>query len=528
MRVFMTGGYGCIGSWVAKQLADRGDELWIYDLKEDTHRLDLVMEPALRSRVHFVAGDVADVESVRSAVERVGATHILHLAGLQTPTCRADPILGAKVNVIGTLAVFETAVALKHQVERVVYASSAAVHGPSEPGAGGAGRRSGPACAAIALWCIQGLQRAQRPGLLARPWRHQHRFASLDRLRSRPRFRDDQRADQGDQVGRAWASLPDQLRRAARPSVRRRRGGDVRSRSRPALRRGRGVQPSGRRRADRGVCRALCVRSCQRPSGLVTHGDRQLPIAADLDDTRLQACLGPIERDAARATGSLKPIADSSSSVSRAGLTRPICERDRARIEALVRYRTASGARERRGSVRRVNSWGSRGRPSRPWLSQARGLVVDGAAGACGREEVLGHRLDVDLGCFPLGGDDGFLKVVTVFLQDVQLGLLEIGNPAFLAVGDLDQVVAERRFDRVGNHPLLQFEGDVGELRNESGAEREVIEVAAGAPFIGRVFGILVGRGREGESSVFDLFLDVQPTSASPSPCRPRWRWARP
>ena len=28
--------------------------------------------------------------------------------------------------------------------------------------------------------------------------------------------------------------------------------------------------------------------------GLVTHGDRQLPIAADLDDTRLQARLGPI------------------------------------------------------------------------------------------------------------------------------------------------------------------------------------------------------------------------------------------
>ena len=49
------------------------------------------------------------------------------------PTCRADPILGARVNVIGTLAVFEAAAALKGQVERVVYASSAAVHGPADP-----------------------------------------------------------------------------------------------------------------------------------------------------------------------------------------------------------------------------------------------------------------------------------------------------------------------------------------------------------------------------------------------------------
>jgi nucleoside-diphosphate-sugar epimerase len=131
----MTGGFGCIGSWVAKQLVDQGEEVWIYDLKEDSHRLDLIMDSVQRSAVHFVAGDVSDALGLRSAVERVGATEILHLAGLQTPVCRSNPLLGAKVNVIGTLAVFETALALKDQVRRVVYASSAAVHGPAEPDA---------------------------------------------------------------------------------------------------------------------------------------------------------------------------------------------------------------------------------------------------------------------------------------------------------------------------------------------------------------------------------------------------------
>ena len=48
-RVFMTGGYGCIGSWVAKQLVEAGREVWIYDLKEDTHRLDLILEPEQRA-----------------------------------------------------------------------------------------------------------------------------------------------------------------------------------------------------------------------------------------------------------------------------------------------------------------------------------------------------------------------------------------------------------------------------------------------------------------------------------------------
>ena len=66
----MTGGYGCIGSWVAKRLVDAGREVWIYDLKEDTHRLDLILEPEQRDRVHFLAGDVSDADAVRIAVER--------------------------------------------------------------------------------------------------------------------------------------------------------------------------------------------------------------------------------------------------------------------------------------------------------------------------------------------------------------------------------------------------------------------------------------------------------------------------
>jgi nucleoside-diphosphate-sugar epimerase len=133
----MTGGYGCIGSWVARHLVDSGQEVWIYDLREDTHRLDLLLDGEQRQSVHFVPGDVSDPPAVEAAVAQLGATHLLHLAGLQTPTCRSNPVLGARVNVIGTLAVFEAALAHKGQVARVVYASSAAVHGPAEAGSSG-------------------------------------------------------------------------------------------------------------------------------------------------------------------------------------------------------------------------------------------------------------------------------------------------------------------------------------------------------------------------------------------------------
>ncbi len=69
---------------------------------------------------------------LKSALQRHGITHVVHLAGLQVPVCRANPILGAKVNVLGTLAVFEAVREAQGRVQRLVYASSAAVFGPPE------------------------------------------------------------------------------------------------------------------------------------------------------------------------------------------------------------------------------------------------------------------------------------------------------------------------------------------------------------------------------------------------------------
>jgi nucleoside-diphosphate-sugar epimerase len=132
MNALLTGGYGCIGSWIAKNLLDRGDRVCIYDLKEDPKRMRLIMPEADVRRVEFAAGDVTDLPRLKSVLAEKAITHVVHLAGLQVPTCRADPILGAKVNVVGTLAVFEAIKALGEQVKRLVYTSSAAVFGPPD------------------------------------------------------------------------------------------------------------------------------------------------------------------------------------------------------------------------------------------------------------------------------------------------------------------------------------------------------------------------------------------------------------
>lgn len=80
----------------------------------------------LRARLG-VAGAVAAHTHLRL---RVGASCWAGVcaAGVQVPICRADPVKGALVNVVGTLNVFEAAKAVGG-VKKVVCASSAAACG---------------------------------------------------------------------------------------------------------------------------------------------------------------------------------------------------------------------------------------------------------------------------------------------------------------------------------------------------------------------------------------------------------------
>jgi nucleoside-diphosphate-sugar epimerase len=81
--------------------------------------------------VPWFTGDIGDTAAVDAAVEKSGARAIIHLAALQVPFCKADPIAGARVNVVGTINVFEAA--RKRSIKRIAYASSIAAHGVFDP-----------------------------------------------------------------------------------------------------------------------------------------------------------------------------------------------------------------------------------------------------------------------------------------------------------------------------------------------------------------------------------------------------------
>jgi nucleoside-diphosphate-sugar epimerase len=125
----VTGAMGCIGTWVLKHLVAQGKRAVAFDLSADRHRLDWVMTPAEQAAITFVQADLTDAAQVKESFKAHEVTHVVHLAALQVPFCRANPVLGSQVNVTGTVNLFEAA--REGGVRHLAYASSIAVYGPA-------------------------------------------------------------------------------------------------------------------------------------------------------------------------------------------------------------------------------------------------------------------------------------------------------------------------------------------------------------------------------------------------------------
>jgi UDP-glucose 4-epimerase len=128
MHVLITGGGGFLGAWLARRLAAAGHGIRIFDAREDRTLLRDIAGSQVADKIDWRSGDVAEAAEVTAAAE--GCDGIIHLAGVLTPACKADPIRGARINLLGTLNIFNAAKALR--IDRIVYASSAGVYGPND------------------------------------------------------------------------------------------------------------------------------------------------------------------------------------------------------------------------------------------------------------------------------------------------------------------------------------------------------------------------------------------------------------
>lgn len=130
--VLVTGGCGFIGTWVVRELLNRGLAVVVLDMGGRPARWERLLG-AQASKVPLVAGSLLDRQLLARVFSDYEITHVIHLAALLTPACQDDPFEGSRVNLLGSVALFEQVRLSSATVRGFSYASSVTVFG-DEPG----------------------------------------------------------------------------------------------------------------------------------------------------------------------------------------------------------------------------------------------------------------------------------------------------------------------------------------------------------------------------------------------------------
>jgi nucleoside-diphosphate-sugar epimerase len=132
LKYLVTGALGAVGAWTVRSLLDRRHDVVAYDLGGSDHRLRLALTEDELTAVTRVRGDVTDLAELKRTIADHAVERVIHLAALQVPLVRDNPVAGAQVNVTGTVNVLEAARRHLQSNVPVVYASSIAAL--AEPG----------------------------------------------------------------------------------------------------------------------------------------------------------------------------------------------------------------------------------------------------------------------------------------------------------------------------------------------------------------------------------------------------------
>lgn len=122
MTVLVTGGAGYIGSHMALELLDAGEQVIVLD------NLSTGFRWAVPQAATLVVGDVGDQDLARAVIRKYGVRAIIHFAGsIVVPESVADPLGYYLNNTVKSRALMEVAVATG--VKHFIFSSTAAVYG---------------------------------------------------------------------------------------------------------------------------------------------------------------------------------------------------------------------------------------------------------------------------------------------------------------------------------------------------------------------------------------------------------------
>lgn len=130
-QILITGGGGFIGQKLAQRLASDGTLAGREIAGMTLVDLSVPLAPAADFPVQALAADISDAAAVEAIVE-TGFDVIYHLAAVVSGAAEAEFDLGMRVNLIGSINVFQAARALGSR-PKVIYSSSVAVHGGEAP-----------------------------------------------------------------------------------------------------------------------------------------------------------------------------------------------------------------------------------------------------------------------------------------------------------------------------------------------------------------------------------------------------------
>ena len=103
-RNLITGGLGFYGSYLARRLTEKGEEVVIFDLAAGSRFIR-----DIKDKLKVVQGDLKDRAQVMAAVGDNGIDCIYHLAALMPPKSEQDLAAAFELNVGGTVHILEAA-----------------------------------------------------------------------------------------------------------------------------------------------------------------------------------------------------------------------------------------------------------------------------------------------------------------------------------------------------------------------------------------------------------------------------------
>ncbi len=122
MNYLVTGGCGFIGSHILRQLKRQGHTPIAYDLYTTKTSIEQVLTPEELSEITIIQGGLESKDNLIQIMRENKVDVVIHMAGVLGDVAEKQPEEAVKVNILGTINVFEAALACG--IKRVVWASS--------------------------------------------------------------------------------------------------------------------------------------------------------------------------------------------------------------------------------------------------------------------------------------------------------------------------------------------------------------------------------------------------------------------